>query len=63
MTEICKGGELFEELAQRKKVSERDTALLMRTLLGIVNYLHQNGIVHRDLKPENMMLEANKDYD
>lgn len=63
VTEICKGGELFDEVSQRKKFSEKDAALLMKTLLIVVNYCHQKKIVHRDLKPENIMLEANKDYD
>ena len=35
----------------------------MRTIVGVVNYLHRKGIVHRDLKPENMMLEADKGFD
>ncbi|CDW80062.1 protein kinase domain containing protein [Stylonychia lemnae] len=60
---ICKGGELFDELSSRKKFSERDAALIMHTILMVVNYCHQKNIVHRDLKPENILLEASKDYD
>ena len=63
VTEICKGGELFDELSGRKKFSERDAALIMHTILMVVNYCHQKNIVHRDLKPENILLEASKDYD
>lgn len=63
VTEICKGGELFDELAQRKIFTEKDGALLMHTILMVVNYCHQKNIVHRDLKPENILLEANKDFD
>lgn len=37
--------------------------MIIRTIVGVVNYLHSKGIVHRDLKPENMMLEADKDFD
>ena len=40
VTEICKGGELFEEISMRKKLSERDASLLMRTVLIVVNYCH-----------------------
>ena len=63
VTEICKGGELFEEISNRKKFTERDASLLMKTILIVVNYCHQKKIAHRDLKPENILLEANKDFD
>ena len=63
VTEICKGGELFDEIASRKHFSERDAAMLMKTILMCVNYCHSKKIVHRDLKPENILLEANRDYD
>jgi len=33
VTEICKGGELFDEILQRGKFSERDAAVLMKQVL------------------------------
>lgn len=57
VTEICKGGELFDEILQRGKFSERDGAVLMKQVLSCINYCHQANIVHRDLKPENILLE------
>lgn len=63
VTEICKGGELFDEILQRGKFSERDAAVLMKQVLQCINYCHQNNIIHRDLKPENILLEANKEFD
>ena len=63
VTEICKGGELFDEIINRGKFTERDAAILMKQLLMCVNYCHKNNVVHRDLKPENILLEANKDFD
>merc|ERR1719195_1075353 len=63
VTEICKGGELFDEILQRGKFSERDAAVLMKQVLSCINYCHQANIVHRDLKPENILLEANKEFD
>lgn len=63
VTEICKGGELFDEVLQRGKFSERDAAVLLKQVLSCVNYCHKNNIVHRDLKPENILLELNKEFD
>jgi len=62
VTEICKGGELFDEIVRRKKFSENCAVILMKQIFQCVNYCHKNQIVHRDLKPENIMLEENKDF-
>ena len=40
VTEICKGGELFDEILQRGKFSERDGAVLMKQVLSCINYCH-----------------------
>ena len=63
ITEIVQGGELFDEVLQRGRFSEIDTAILIKAVLTCVNYCHKNGIVHRDLKPENILIEANKEFD
>jgi len=63
VTDICKGGELFDEIVNRGKFSEKDAAVLMKQVLGCINYCHSNNIVHRDLKPENILLEQNKEFD
>lgn len=61
VTDLCRGGELFELLNSGKNqgfVFREDRAsMLMRDMLSAVNYLHENGIVHRDLKLENFLFE------
>ena len=63
VTEICKGGELFDEILNRSKFTEKDAITVMRRLLSAINYCHKQNIVHRDLKPENMLLEQDKDLE
>ena len=63
VTDICKGGELFDEIVARSKFGEKDASMLMKQVLSCINYCHQNHIVHRDLKPENILLEQNKEFD
>jgi calcium-dependent protein kinase len=63
VTEIARGGELFDEIQEWGNFLEEDAAELMRHILGAVNYCHKQNIVHRDLKPENVLLEENKDFD
>jgi calcium-dependent protein kinase len=60
--DICKGGELFDDIVNRGKLKENEVAILMKQLLCCVNYMHLNNVIHRDLKPENILLEMNKDY-
>jgi len=57
VTDICKGGELFEIIEENGRFSEKDTCILMKHVLGCVNYCHLNNVIHRDLKPENILME------
>jgi calcium-dependent protein kinase len=63
VTDVYKGGELFDEIIKRTKFTEDDAAQLMNHLLGCINYCHKNALVHRDLKPENILLEENMEMD
>ena len=55
--ELCTGGDIFERLIKKGSFSELEAAVIIRKLMGAVNYLHFNGIIHRDLKPENFLYE------
>ncbi|KAI0371929.1 Pkinase-domain-containing protein [Pilatotrama ljubarskyi] len=57
VTELCSGGELFDYLAEKGRLSEDETRVLFGQLCLAVAYVHEKGIVHRDLKLENVLLD------
>lgn len=62
VTEICRGGELFDRIIEAEFFSEKVAARIFRQILMSLNYCHNQGIAHRDLKPENFLFET-KDAD
>ncbi|GJP30285.1 hypothetical protein CLOM_g448 [Closterium sp. NIES-68] len=54
--ELCDGGELFDEIVRRGRLSERDAAQVFRQIVSAVALCHSRGVLHRDLKPENILL-------
>lgn len=58
VTELCTGGELFDEITNRSHFSEQDAAVILKQVLSAVKYCHTKNIVHRDLKPENILMDA-----
>ena len=56
VTELCKGGELFQEIVDRGPFNEIYSAYVMFQILSAINYCHGMKIVHRDLKPENILI-------
>ncbi|KAF7303808.1 Serine/threonine-protein kinase MARK2 [Mycena indigotica] len=57
VTELCCGGELFDYLVEKGRLSEDETKIIFGQLCLAVAYLHDKGIVHRDLKLENVLLD------
>lgn len=56
VTDLCRGGELFDRLVEKVHFNELDARYIMRQIFQGVEYLHEKDIIHRDLKPENILL-------
>lgn len=55
--EYAAGGELFDLIARREKLSEEDARKIFQQIISSLEYSHQDKIAHRDLKPENLLLD------
>ncbi|KAB2038797.1 hypothetical protein ERO13_D03G144800v2 [Gossypium hirsutum] len=57
--EYCKGGELFNKVANgRLKVDVARKYFIQ--LINAVDFCHSRGVFHRDIKPENILLDENE---
>ncbi|GBG33832.1 Protein kinase, putative [Hondaea fermentalgiana] len=57
VTELVKGGELFDRIVAKEFYQEKDAAQVVKTIAEALKYCNEHGIVHRDLKPENILME------
>eukprot|EP00915_Cephaloidophora_sp_WS-2016_P006508 GHVH01008788.1.p1 GENE.GHVH01008788.1~~GHVH01008788.1.p1 ORF type:complete len:938 (+),score=110.21 GHVH01008788.1:370-2814(+) len=58
--EFCSGGELFDYICKKRRLSESESRSFFQQLISALCYCHCNSIVHRDLKPENIMLNEKR---
>ena len=56
VSELVSGGELYDYIIKKKKLSEKQSASIIKQILLALNYMHKQDIVHRDIKPENILL-------
>ena len=65
VSEKYSGGELFDKIIENTNsngcFSETRAAVIIKSLLDAVKYLHECDIVHRDIKPENILFESNQE--
>ena len=55
--ELVEGGELFQHIRQRGRLSEPEALRIFRQIIAALSYCHSFHICHRDLKPENILLD------
>ncbi|KZT27880.1 Pkinase-domain-containing protein, partial [Neolentinus lepideus HHB14362 ss-1] len=58
--EYVEGGELFEYLCDKGKLSTLEALDYFQQVIAAVDYCHRFNIAHRDLKPENLLLDKDK---
>ncbi|KAK9171888.1 Protein kinase domain protein [Cryptosporidium meleagridis] len=57
--EYVTGGELFDYIIQKGRISEDESRRLFQQIISGMEYCYINRICHRDLKPENILLDEN----
>ena len=61
VTEYANGGELFDLIVRKKRLTENDASIFFIQLISALEYLKKNNISHRDIKPENLLIKNNKE--
>ncbi|MBD2077620.1 CHASE2 domain-containing protein [Phormidium sp. FACHB-592] len=53
--EYVEGQPLSDELAAAKRLEEATVTALLRDVLQVLTFVHQNNVIHRDIKPGNLI--------
>ncbi|XP_048360679.1 maternal embryonic leucine zipper kinase isoform X2 [Sphaerodactylus townsendi] len=56
--EYCPGGELFDYIIAKDRLTEEEACVFFRQIVSAIAYVHNHGYAHRDLKPENLLIDA-----
>ncbi|KAM3940849.1 maternal embryonic leucine zipper kinase [Leptodactylus fuscus] len=56
--EYCPGGELFDYIIAKDRLTEEEARVFFRQIVSAVAYIHSQGYAHRDLKPENLLIDG-----
>ncbi|KAK1361651.1 Non-specific serine/threonine protein kinase [Heracleum sosnowskyi] len=56
--ESCEGGELFDQITRKGRLSEDETRFYAAEVVDALEYIHKLGLLHRDIKPENLLLSS-----
>lgn len=60
ITEICEGGEMFDQIVEHGHFTEACCATLASQMMHAIRYMHARRFAHRDLKPDNFLLKFPK---
>ncbi len=53
--EYVEGQSLKEEFEQKITLSQAEAIAILKSILELLQYVHQLGVIHRDIKPANIM--------
>ncbi|WP_242063254.1 serine/threonine-protein kinase [Nostoc sp. FACHB-892] len=53
--EFIDGHALTQEIVPGQRLSEKTVLNLLKEILEVLSFVHQNNIIHRDIKPQNLM--------
>ncbi|MEN9214100.1 MAG: protein kinase [Gloeomargarita sp. DG_1_6_bins_138] len=57
--EYIPGEDLDKVVRRQGRLHETEVTEILRSLLGILTFIHSHNVVHRDIKPANIMCHAN----